>query len=81
MAREYDLLCEAEYSEMYIQNLLSDDSDDHTNPEKWFNYAKFCLKYDKTQKAELFMNKYVDALGGCDTRLNLVMGALYLQDG
>ena len=66
---------------MYIQNLLTDEADDNSNPNKWFNYAKFCLKYNMTQKAELFMNKFVDAIGGCDQRLNLVMGALYLQDG
>ena len=77
LSREYDLLADNINSEKYLQNLLADEEDQ--SPEKWYEYAKFCLRYDQTQKAELFMNKYVQAVG-CDTRLNLLMGALYLQD-
>jgi hypothetical protein len=46
LAKEYELLNESENSERYNQNLLSAE-DDALDPNKWFEYAKFCLKYNK----------------------------------
>lgn len=39
----------------------------------------FCLKYKMTEKAELLMNKYI-SIKGLDERLNLIMGAMNLQN-
>lgn len=72
------MLGESENADAYIQNLII-DSGDGTNPQQWFDYAKFCLQYDKSSQAELFMNKYIEAVG-CDEDMSLMMGALYLQD-
>lgn len=72
------MLADDRNAEAYIQNLIA-DSGDKTDPSQWFDYAKFCLKYDKSAQAELFMNKYIAAVG-CDEDMSLMMGALYLQD-
>ena len=80
LSAEYDLIGDHEHAEWYIQNLLTDRESDEENPQKWFDYAQFCLKYDKTAHAELFMNKYVDIVG-LDQNMNLFMGSLYLQNG
>lgn len=77
LSAEYDLISDHEHAEWYIQNLLTDQVSDEENPQKWFDYAQFCLKYDKTEQALLFMNKYVDIVG-LDQNLNLFMGSLYL---
>lgn len=56
------------------------DPNEQEDPEKWFEYVQFCLAYGKTEKAELLMHKYIGIVG-LDTRLNLVMGAMNLQNG
>jgi len=80
LAREYDLIQDNEHAEWYIQNLLICDEENDSNPQKWFDYAQFCLRYNLTAKAELFMNKYVSQ-HGLDQNLNLIMGAMSLQNG
>ena len=49
LSAEYDLISDHEHAEWYIQNLLTDQVSDEENPQKWFDYAQFCLKYDKTE--------------------------------
>jgi len=80
LAREYDLIQDNEHAEWYIQNILICDEENDANPQKWFDYAQFCLRYNLTAKAELFMNKYVNQ-HGLDQNLNLIMGAMSLQNG
>jgi len=78
LSEEYDLIADGEHAEQYIQNLYIEEQEQGvTNPERWFEYAKFCFKYKLISKAELFMNKYVKEVG-LDERLNLLMGAMHL---
>lgn len=93
MTNEYDLLRDHEHSEWYIvdlrtlkdinvlfENDLQVDPNEQDDPVKWFDYAKFCLGYDMTEKAELLMHKYIGIVG-LDSRLDLIMGAMNLQNG
>lgn len=75
---EYELTLDYVHSEWYLQNILINDVHDN-DTEKWFNYAKFCLQYGMTNKATLFMNKYIE-VQGIDERLNIIMGAMNIQN-
>lgn len=71
-----------EQSELYMKKIIimqkEGNADD--DPMKWFNYGKFALKYEMTENAELFFQKYVDQVG-LDNNLRLLMGAMNLQNG
>ena len=81
LSHEYDLIQDSEHAEWYIQNILISQVDEpDKDPQRWYDYALFCLKYNVAAKAELFMNKYIKE-NGLNQRLNLIMGAMSLQNG
>ena len=88
LTKEYDLIVDHEHSEWYILYLrqLTDiktlfdpnvKREEDKDPQKWFNYAQFCLKYGMKEKADLLMQKYI-LIKGLDLKLNIVMGAMNL---
>lgn len=89
LSLEYDLIRDEERSEWYIvylrelheiTQLFDNNEDGDADPERWFRYAQFCLKYNMTEKADMLMQKYI-GLQGLDRDLNLFMGAMNLQNG
>ena len=85
LQHEYDLIRDNEHSEWYILNLRSLENietlfteyRDDSNPQVWFKYALFCLKYGLNERADILMNKYVSHVG-LNTKMNILMGAMNL---
>ena len=90
LCNEFDIIRDNEHSEWYIlylrqltniNNLFDAGSEveQSIQPQKWFDYAQFCLRYGMNEKAEILMHKYI-SIKGLDTNLNLLMGAMNLQN-